>query len=527
MPSPLGHAIAGVGAGWLVIGAPTHLRERQHLKEVALFAALGMLPDLDLLFGIHSGPTHSIGASAAVGVIAFVVAAVGSLPRRGRLALACVAAYASHVLLDWLGTDASPPLGIMALWPFSRGYLESDLHIFMAISRRYYQGWPFMEQNLRAIARELVVLLPILGAIIWARRSVSRARTGIALVLLVAGLPFGASAAQRPERDEDRGFRDLLDVYRSGDVDRAGERLELLLADPDWSARFEKWLTVARREKRTSDVEALLSLYTERIVDLWPVDDPYPERLIARYAGEFGSLRLALRRMDRQSQFLRTWHLLWESIRQQRVNRPLPREFDYLDEALSAFPKDALLLLAAGSRYELEWTMSLENHHRDLWPEPAAITRQLQMARDFLRRSLEADPNESESRLRLGHVLIQLNDVDGASTVLAAHDWSRDGPAFAYLVRLFEGEVHERRGNRAAAAESYDRAASLVPRPQSALVARAHLGHLEGERARSARVVTYAMSGDSTAVDPWWLFTRGQAWRVEAYLKSLRAMVMQ
>jgi tetratricopeptide (TPR) repeat protein len=269
-----------------------------------------------------------------------------------------------------------------------------------------------------------------------------------------------------------------------------------------------------------------LCLYTERIVDLWPVDDPYPERLIARYAGEFGSLRQALRRMDRQSQFLRTWHLLWESIRQQRVNRPLPREFDYLDEALSAFPKDALLLLAAGSRYELEWTMSSGNHHHDLSPEPA-IARTLETARDFLRRSIEADPNESESRLRLGHVLIELNDLDGASTVLAAYDWSRDGPAFGYLVGLFEGELHERRGNRAAAAESYERAASLVPGRQSALVARAHVAHFEGARAESARVMAQAFSGDRTVVDSWWLFTRGQAWRVDAYRKTLRAMVMK
>ncbi len=108
-----------------------------------------------------------------------------------------------------------------------------------------------------------------------------------------------------------------------------------------------------------------------------------------------------------------------------------------------------------------------------------------------------------------------------------AYDWSRDGPAFGYLVGLFEGELHERRGDRAAAAASYERAASLVPGPQSALAARAHLAHLEGERTESARVVTQSISGDHTAIDPWWLFTRGQAWRVEAYLVTLRAMVMK
>ena len=42
------------------------------------------------------------------------------MPGSARLALATGLAYATHTLLDWLGTDASPPIGIMALWPFSR-----------------------------------------------------------------------------------------------------------------------------------------------------------------------------------------------------------------------------------------------------------------------------------------------------------------------------------------------------------------------------------------------------------------------
>ena len=87
-------------------------------------------------------------------------------PHASRLALACVAAYASHVLLDWLGSDSSPPIGVMALWPFSRAYYESDLHVFMAISRRYYQGWRFVTQNVLAVSLELLILVPAL-ALVW------------------------------------------------------------------------------------------------------------------------------------------------------------------------------------------------------------------------------------------------------------------------------------------------------------------------------------------------------------------------
>jgi inner membrane protein len=117
-----------------------------------------MAADLDLLVGAHSGPTHSIGAALLVGVVSYLIG------RRTRFAVAVMAAYASHVLLDWFGSDAAAPIGIMALWPFSRDYYESSLHIFHAISRRYWQP-DFWALNARAVARELIVLTPVTAAI--------------------------------------------------------------------------------------------------------------------------------------------------------------------------------------------------------------------------------------------------------------------------------------------------------------------------------------------------------------------------
>ena len=165
MPSPLGHAVAGIASAWLVAGVPDR---RRALKESMLFGGLAMAPDIDLLFGAHSGPTHSLGATA------FVAAAALLLQRRMRwlpgvtdlqpavFVLACAAAYSSHVLLDWLATDSRPPIGIMALWPLNRDHYESDWHIFMAISRRYHQGWSFIRHNALALAWEMILLLPAL-----------------------------------------------------------------------------------------------------------------------------------------------------------------------------------------------------------------------------------------------------------------------------------------------------------------------------------------------------------------------------
>jgi inner membrane protein len=178
MPSPLGHALAGMAAGWLV-DPPRHRDARGTFGRAAVFALAGMVPDADLVFGAHSGPTHGLGAAVIAGAAAWVCGA-GSLMRGRkttaagrvpavRVALAVAAAYASHILLDWLGNDTSAPIGIMALWPVSHGYYESRLHVFMAISRRYWLP-EFWTYNLRALVRELVILVPLVAAVVLFRR---------------------------------------------------------------------------------------------------------------------------------------------------------------------------------------------------------------------------------------------------------------------------------------------------------------------------------------------------------------------
>lgn len=166
MPSPLGHACAGVAAGWLIDGcrvAPAGGLGVRDWKPVLVFAGAGMLPDVDLLFGAHSGPTHGVGAALIVAGATF------GLSRRWRLALAIGLAYASHILLDWLGTDTKAPIGIMALWPFTRDYYESSLHVFMGVSRQF-RSPNFWSYNLRALFREVIVLVPVLLAVAILRR---------------------------------------------------------------------------------------------------------------------------------------------------------------------------------------------------------------------------------------------------------------------------------------------------------------------------------------------------------------------
>jgi inner membrane protein len=152
-----------MAAGWLISSASSSHRR----LEVLWFAAAGVAADLDLLAGAHSGPTHSVGATVLFGLAVYFIRA------QWRFALAAAAAYASHILLDWLGSDGAPPIGIMALWPFTRQYYESNLHVFYAISRRYWlpDFWAF---NLRAVAREAMVLGPAAALIFWWRARPAR-----------------------------------------------------------------------------------------------------------------------------------------------------------------------------------------------------------------------------------------------------------------------------------------------------------------------------------------------------------------
>jgi hypothetical protein len=168
MPSPVGHALGGLAAGWLIRG--NRLNEPYGRREALLFAGLGTLADFDLLFGMHSGPTHGIGAALLAGAFAWLPSVHAITGTRILLAAACVLAYGSHTLLDWMGSDTSPPIGIMALWPFSREHYQSSVHVFMAVSRRIWQPERFWIPNLIALSRELLLLIPPLIVIAWLRR---------------------------------------------------------------------------------------------------------------------------------------------------------------------------------------------------------------------------------------------------------------------------------------------------------------------------------------------------------------------
>jgi membrane-bound metal-dependent hydrolase YbcI (DUF457 family) len=238
MPSPIGHALAGVAVAWSAEQLPgsAGLKRPFPLAVTLSCVALAVLPDADLIYlPIHRTVTHSIGATMLVTILAIIVTGkvtrlstlrrdperrdpsrgttrtghgeaftgrMETLPGRretltGRgkaltthgdalpaahvawgLVLIWAAAHASHLLLDWLGADPSWPFGIQALWPFSHRWFISGWNLFPVTERRHVFSAVSIAINLKAAAWEIAIIGPIVLALgLWRRRRTAFAPT--------------------------------------------------------------------------------------------------------------------------------------------------------------------------------------------------------------------------------------------------------------------------------------------------------------------------------------------------------------
>ena len=134
-----------------------------------LCAGLAAAPDLDLLYpGHHRSFSHGLGAVVCIGLAAAVIAANAKRPVV-RLTIMCAAAYASHLLLDWLGADQYPPYGLQLLWPFDGRWFISGLDIFRQTEfKRFWTPGPIVT-NVHAIVQEFAILGPVAVALWLAR----------------------------------------------------------------------------------------------------------------------------------------------------------------------------------------------------------------------------------------------------------------------------------------------------------------------------------------------------------------------
>jgi inner membrane protein len=156
MPTPIGHALAGLAVAG--IGGGTRLPRR----DTAVLVLCACAPDLDLILRLvdgvnhHRGATHSLAAAAFAGLMAHLLGRLGArIPSPWLVG----AAWASHVVLDYLGLDTSPPAGEMALWPFSEAFFISPVSLFYDIPRSFTPA--AIRHNLMAVTFEVMVLGPL------------------------------------------------------------------------------------------------------------------------------------------------------------------------------------------------------------------------------------------------------------------------------------------------------------------------------------------------------------------------------
>jgi membrane-bound metal-dependent hydrolase YbcI (DUF457 family) len=171
MPSPLAHGLAGLAVHVLVS------RDRTALADpwrIGVTAGAALIPDLDLAFKYvdgrnhHGNELHSIGFALLAGVASALAFRMLRWRAPASAGLAVFLAWSSHVLLDYLNVDTHPPIGILALWPFSQAYWKSPIPLFLDIGRTL--TWETVRHNAVAGAWECAVIVPVLLAC-WRYRS--------------------------------------------------------------------------------------------------------------------------------------------------------------------------------------------------------------------------------------------------------------------------------------------------------------------------------------------------------------------
>lgn len=172
MPSPIGHGLAGLAIGLAAEPAEVAQSSGNRLSSFTVVGALvAALPDLDLVYpGFHRTVSHSVGATALLMIIAAVVTGWVTGRVKWRWVLLVGAAHASHILMDWMGTDHLPPAGLEALWPFSHAFYISGWDVFPPTERRLNLPGALIT-NLHALVAEVGLMVPIVVATFLVKRT--------------------------------------------------------------------------------------------------------------------------------------------------------------------------------------------------------------------------------------------------------------------------------------------------------------------------------------------------------------------
>ena len=206
---------------------------------------------------------------------------------------------------------------------------------------------------------------------------------------------------------------------------------------------------------------------------------------------------------------VRQWYIATTAHMQSR------RLFAYakqnIENALEIFPSDDRILFYAGVLHET-WASPLNQNI--FLPPSVQLTfgskeSELKRARTFYQKSIEANPNSPETRLRFGRVLGLLGNHRQAAAELEQAVASIKDPQLLYYASLYLGYEFEMLSRRNESREQYERAAMLYPAAQSPLLALSQLSHSggDGKGALLALQRVYELPrADLWKDDPWWAY---------------------
>lgn len=184
MPSPVAHSLVALAI--LETTRPPGERAVGWRWPLAVVAAAAAA-DVDFLTGdiwggpyfSHHGVTHGFAAAAAAGIVSCAIARASRLERPIRIGLIVALAYASHVVLDFFAGDPGTPTDMPVFWPLATAtWLAAPFQVFVPIEHDgTISGLPAVmvrPDTLAAMAREALLMGPVLGAVMWLRRRTKR-----------------------------------------------------------------------------------------------------------------------------------------------------------------------------------------------------------------------------------------------------------------------------------------------------------------------------------------------------------------
>jgi inner membrane protein len=173
MSSPVGHLLGGAA----VYLAASRKEDR---STFTLGAALlgSILPDFDFLPGLfvgklsafHHGISHSLIFAVVFAVLVFFFAKHTQKNNPLRAAIIAGLSYASHVILDFVGTNEGTR-GVPMLWPFSNQQFGLDLGLLGHFRYSDSGIWSVLRfDNISVVAREIVFVGSLALLLLWRER---------------------------------------------------------------------------------------------------------------------------------------------------------------------------------------------------------------------------------------------------------------------------------------------------------------------------------------------------------------------